>query len=91
MLKAEIGGEVGRIEFKGSMWNAALESTYIIRNLYNIFLSESPISAMIFKELVKACVSDDSSPTWEKIGGHAGDGVKSVSIHFTDGSNGKEK
>ena len=85
MLKVELDdkNEKGIIEFSGTLRNAIAESTCIIKDLYEHFCANDPITGQLFQLTIQAVISDDKSPVWEL--DNQEDGIKSVEIKLPDG------
>ena len=80
MLKCHLDKDKNKfkVEVTGNMISILADVTYVVRGIYGSLMRDSPISAMLFKEMFQVCVNDDQSPVFKT----DDDGVKGVSIRI---------
>lgn len=80
MLKCHLDKDknIAMVAATGNMITTLADVTSLVSRIYRTLMRDDPISAMLFKEMLRACVDDDRSPVFQT----DDDGVKGVSIRI---------
>lgn len=83
MLKADVNESINSVEFHGNLIDAVNDIANIVRNMYEVYLEDDPVTAEIFKICVAHLLGSTTSSVWKSE--KERDGIKSVEIKLPDG------